>query len=193
MHIARRIISLTTFALALGACSGLPVQPNESPAVLVDGAATSESIDVVAGGPAAAAAGDRSVEINVYDMEDVYFQAECEDGTVSELVAMTGAIEERITMHTDGSGTLHMKVNTKSRGLSGTGVSSGEDYRARERTVASYQQADAGSMGSYRQDFRLVGRRTGVEHRLVVRGNYTLDANGDVVRDRSTVRMECSV
>jgi hypothetical protein len=78
-------------------------------------------------------------------------------------------------------------------GVRGVGETSGEEYRVREAEHATYSQKAGGATGSFRQTLRLAGRDSGRRFRLVSFGHYAVNANGELVVDRSELRLECGV
>lgn len=135
---------------------------------------------------------DRFVEETIYDLTGSYTAIECDNGKTSELVALEGRIFERFTYQVNPVGAVHIGIHTMPVGLRGVGVVSGEEYRVSERESASYNQTQMGSVGSYRQVVKLVGRSSHSKYSLVSSGHYTINANGElsVQRDRLVLRCD---
>jgi hypothetical protein len=143
---------------------------------------------------AATAATERTVEEHVYDLSDIpsFTKIECENGAASELVRLDGKVYVRTVYLTDATGAHHMTHHTMPIGVRGVGETSGEEYRVKQAEHGTYTQRATGATGSFRQTLRLVGRESGRSFLLVSSGHYAINANGDLVVDRSALRLECS-
>ena len=184
-----RGIAALSVLTAIGACADSPLQPD-----------TTEIVQNVSGieRPFAASA----VELNgverwdesyLSDMDGVYLQMECEDGSTSEMIAMEGVVHVKSTILRDGSGMFHYRAHTRSAGLRGTGMESGEDYRAVERSRESSLSGGGASMGTYRYETSLRGTESGRRLSIITQGSYAFDADGNLVRENETVRARCEL
>jgi hypothetical protein len=48
-----------------------------------------------------------------------------------------------------------------------------------------------GLVGTYRQVLELVGQTSGRSFSLIVKGHYTINANGEIVVERETLAADC--
>ena len=76
-------------------------------------------------------------------------------------------------------------------GLAGVGTESGEEYRVKEQEHGSFRQTLMGATGSYRQLVRLQSRTSARSFEMVVRGHYTVNANGDLTVEREKPVVAC--
>jgi hypothetical protein len=134
---------------------------------------------------------ERSVEEALYDLTGSFTQIECENGQSSELVALEGQIFERFTVIYNPAGGFHASYHTMPVGLRGVGSESGEEYRVKEQDHGAFTQTLMGLTGSYRQTLRLVGRTSGLSFSMVVRGHYTINANGEITVEREKAIFAC--
>lgn len=183
----RGIAALSVLMGVVGACADSPLQPATTEAV--------QNVSVLQ--PGAASAGEkvveRWVESYVSDMDGVYLQMECEDGTVSEMIAMEGRIHVTSTILRDGSGMFHYKAHTRSTGLRGTGMESGEEYRGVERSRESSLSGGDASKGTYRYETTLRGTESGRRLSLITQGSYAFAADGSLVRENERIRARCEL
>ena len=172
-------IPLLVAAIALAACDGsaaptaVPNSRAEQPVGALSNVGGSERI----------------VEESLYDMSGSSYAIECQDGQLTELVALQGRIFERWTLLYNASGGIHLGYHTMPVGLVGVGTESGEEYRVKEQEHGSFRQTLMGATGSYRQSLRLQSRTSARSFEMVVRGHYTVNANGEiaVVREKPVV------
>ena len=173
-------IPLLVAMIALAACerSDTPTAP-----------ATLGAIPTAAQSNAAGA--ERSVAEWLYDVAGSLIGVECTDGRLSELVELQGQIFERFTVVSNPAGGYHTVYHTMPIGLRGTGVESGEEFRVKWNDHGSWGQTTMGLVGTYRQVLKLVGDASGRSFSLIVRGHYTINANGEIVVDREKLAADC--
>jgi hypothetical protein len=173
-------IPLLVAVLALAACerSDSPTAP-ATPAPIP---ATAQS---------SAGAAERWVDENLYDVTGSFFGVECADGSVSELVELQGQIFERFTVVSNPAGGFHALYHTMPIGLRGIGAESGEEFRVKVQDHGSFGQTTMGLVGTYRQVLKFVGQTSGRDFSLVVRGHYTINANGQIVVEREKLAADC--
>lgn len=134
---------------------------------------------------------ERIVEESLYDMSGSNYAIECQDGQLTELVALQGQIFERWTLLYNASGGIHLGYHTMPVGLVGVGTESGEEYRVKEQEHGSFRQTLMGATGSYRQSLRLESRTSARSFTMVVRGHYTVNANGEIAVEREKPVVAC--
>jgi hypothetical protein len=181
MFAIRQVPMFAALTMLLAACDRLPTPPNEAAAERSAPNATMTGFV------------EREVEEHLYDMTDSYFQVECPDGTMSELVAMEGKVYERLTTLRDAAGGIHVQMGTMPVGLRGVGVTTGREYRAFERDHISSNQLMSGYTGSYRESFGLVGKQGGPSFVVFIKGNYRITADDEVLVERERVSYECKL
>jgi len=112
-----------------------------------------------------------------------------EDPSLNEPVQITGELYGVVSQHTDGSGGVHGLMHFTSRGLKGTGLTTGASYKV----VALYTSTASGVLDDENNPGEGRWENTVVQHTLIVgpgRGNryvlhsvyhITYNANGDLV------------
>ena len=134
---------------------------------------------------------ERVVADSLYDMSGSSYAIECQDGQLTELVALQGHVFERWTWIYNASGGIHLGYHTMPVGLVGIGTESGEEYRVKEQAHGSYSQTLMGETGSYRQTLRLQSRTSARSFAMAVRGHYTMNANGEITVAREKPVIVC--
>ena len=134
---------------------------------------------------------ERSVDERLFDVSGSSIGVECTDGRLSELVELQGQIFERFTVVSNAAGGFHAVYHTMPIGLRGTGAESGEEFRVKWHDHGSFGQTTMGLVGTYRQVLKLVGSTSGRSFSLIVRGHYTINANGDIVVEREKLAADC--
>jgi hypothetical protein len=134
---------------------------------------------------------ERSVDERLFDVSGSLIGVECTDGRLSELVELQGQIFERFTVVANPAGGYHAVYHTMPIGLQGRGAESGEVFRVKWHDHGSFGQTTMGLVGTYRQVLKLVGSTSGRSFSLIVRGHYTINANGEIVVDREKLAADC--
>jgi hypothetical protein len=173
-------IPLLVAALALAACdrSDTPT----APAAVAPIPTTAQS---------SVGGAERWVDERLFDVAGSSIGVDCADGRLSELVELQGQIFERFTVVANPAGGFHAVYHTMPIGLQGTGVESGEEFRVKWQDHGSWGQTTMGLLGTYRQMLKLVGGTSGREFSLIVRGHYTINANGEIVVEREKLAADC--
>jgi hypothetical protein len=173
-------IPLLVVAIALAACERSETATAPAPVAAVPTAAQSS-----AGGA------ERWVDERLFDVSGSLIGVECTNGRLSELVELKGQIFERFTVVASPAGGFHAVYHTMPIGLQGTGAESGEEFRVRWQDHGSFGQTTMGLVGTYRQVLDLVGTTSGRDFSLIVRGHYTINANGQIVVEREKLAADC--
>ena len=134
---------------------------------------------------------ERSVDERLFDVSGSLIGVECTDGRLSELVELQGQIFERFTVVANPAGGFHAVYHTMPIGLQGTGAESGEEFRVKWQDHGSFGQTTLGLVGTYRQVLKLVGGTSGRSFSLIVKGHYTINANGEIVVEREKLAADC--
>ena len=173
-------IPLLVAALALAGCERPDTPTTPAPAAPIPTTAQSN-----VGGA------ERWVEERLVDVAGSLVGVECTDGSLSELVELQGEIFERFTVVYNPADGLRAVYHIMPIGLRGTGAESGEEFRVKWQDHGSFGQTTMGLVGTYRQVLTLVGQTSGREFSLIVRGHYTINANGQIVVDREKLAADC--
>lgn len=173
-------VSLLVAVIALAACerSDAPTAP-------------APPADVPTATQSSAGGAERFVDERLFDVAGSLIGVECADGSVSELVELEGQIFERFTVVANPAGGFHAVYHTMPIGLRGTGAESGEAFRVKWQDHGSWGQTSTGLVGTYRQVLKLVASTSGRDFSLIVRGHYTINANGQIVVERERLAAEC--
>jgi len=134
---------------------------------------------------------ERSVDERLFDVAGSLIGVECAGGRLSELVELQGQIFERFTVVANPAGGFHAVYHTMPIGLRGTGAESGEEFRVKWQDHGSFGQTTMGLVGTYRQVLKLVGITSGRAFSLIVKGHYTINANGQIVVERERLAADC--
>ena len=175
MQSLRRVLAVTTSAVALTACQEVP---------------TEVAIDDVR------FASERTVEESLYDLTDSHFAFSCDangnplESGEGELVRIEGQIFERAMLVRDATGEFHFTMHSMPVNLRGVGVESGERFRVVERDKVVANQRGLANSGSYNATLKLVGE-TGRTFWLRFSGSYRLGNDGELVRERNTETIVC--
>lgn len=175
---ARRFLTAAISVLAFAACDSSATDVEPTPAFSVNAA-------------------ERTIEERFYDLDGIYYHFDCgPDGEplangTGELIRMEGKVYERIMLLRDGKGNYHFLMHTMPIGVRGVGVDSGEEFHAMERDHRVSNAVGLGGTGSYRQEVKLVGKRTKRTWWLVSSGSYRIDQDGNTTVSRDTERFVC--
>lgn len=171
-------IPLLVAVLALAACErpGTPTAPADPRPVAAQ---------------ASAGGAERWVEERLFDVAGSLIGVECADGRLSELVELEGQIFERFAVVSNPAGVFNAVYHAMPIGLQGTGAESGEEFRVKWQDHGSFGQTTMGLVGTYRQVLELVGQTSGRSFSLIVKGHYTINANGEIVVERETLAADC--
>jgi hypothetical protein len=166
--------------IALAACEQTDTPTAPAPATTIPTTAQSS-----AGGA------ERSVYEALFDVTGSLFGVECVDGRVSELVELQGQVFERFSVVSNPAGGFHAVYHTMPIGLRGTGAESGEEFSVKWQDHGSFGQTTMGLVGTYRQVLKLVSKTSDRSFSLIVRGHYTINANGEIVVEREALAADC--
>jgi|SoiMetStandDraft_2_1073263.scaffolds.fasta_scaffold241248_2 hypothetical protein len=168
-------------AAVTSACDATPTSPlSDPPRPAVASFAASSAIGA-----------DREVVERFSDFTDVLVSYPCGDG-YTEQIRMEGQIFERFTITRDGSGGLHARTHTMPIGLRGIGLTSGAEYRVTEREQGAFNQGAMEQTASTYKSFLFVSAPSiHVHATLILGGKFTVNANGELVIEKPTLRIHC--
>ena len=175
MQSLRRILAVTSSAVALTACQEVPTE------------VAMEDVRF---------ASERTVEEALYDLTDSHFAFSCdENGNAlelgeGELIRIEGQIFERAMLVRDATGEFHFSLHTMPVNLSGVGVDSGEHFRIVERDKVVASQHGEGNSGSYNSTLKMRGE-TGRTFWMRFSGSYRIGNDGELVRERNSETIVC--
>lgn len=173
-------IPLLVAVLALAACERSDTPTAPAPVATIPTTAQS-----TAGGA------ERWVDERLFDVTGSFFGVECADGRLSELVELQGQIFERFTVVSNPAGGFHAVYHAMPVGLKGIGAKSGEEFRVKVQDHGSFGQTTMGLVGTYRQVLELVSTTSDRSFSLIVKGHYTINANGEIVVEREELAADC--
>ena len=116
----------------------------------------------------------------------------CANGGAGEDVALSGNLHVLFHFTEDGSGGLHIQVHENPGGISGTGLVSGDKYRAVGEIRDAFNVkppflAEFSSVGN----FRIIGEGPGNNFLVHETLHVTVNANGEVTAEVDILSVEC--
>ena len=133
----------------------------------------------------------RHVDAYEFDVTDRTLQLGCTDGTLGEIVRLSGTVVERVTSMQLPTGTYIYRRDEQDRDLTGIGLESGDAYDVERRVHDGDRYGDRGILGTHREHWSLRNRRTGDVHALTYRVHYAMDAERDLLYDRQWETVRC--
>jgi hypothetical protein len=115
------------------------------------------------------------------------------DGAYTELMEMEGLIITRSQVIRDEAGGYHYSSQWMPVGLRGIGVESGAEYRIAERENINFNSSTMRDGSTFRYVIRWSAPDLGTRGTWEVMSHYTVNANGELVRENSEVRVSCTL
>ena len=138
----------------------------------------------------------REVVVDTIDLNGSYQAIPCGvdgDGPYTEMMAMEGIIVTRSQVIRDEAGGYHASSQWMPVGLRGIGLESGAEYRIAERENINFHSNAMGDGSSFRYVIKWHAPALGTRGTWEVMSHYTVNANGELVRESSAVRASCSL
>jgi len=111
---------------------------------------------------------------------------------IGETVSLSGSSHIVSTVTIDATGGIHLQSHAQLVGVSGTGLTSGDTYRAAGTEQNSENtNAPLPFTSSYVATFRLIGRGPGADFWLHQTIHLTINADGTVTADISNTSGSC--
>ena len=172
----KRVASLITLALAFAAC--------EAPTALDD--SVTQSVSAVAS--AAAETFTESFSIPI----PFGFFVPCAAGGAGEEVVGGGNLHVLTHMTTNGN-RFTIKQQNNPQGITGTGLTTGDTYRAVGATQVTFGQSfvNGQSTNTFTDNFRIIGPGPGNNFLVHVTFHMTVNANGVVTTELENVSVDC--
>lgn len=165
--------ALAVIALATASCSGEPTEALTGPGILTPARAETEIIN------------ERFlIELLVF--------VSCADEGAGELVLLEGTLHSLFHVTINGNN-FKVKVHDQPQGISGTGLTTGDRYRATGVT----QQTFGGSFvngqfsDTYVNNFRIIGQGPGNNFLVHEKFHITLNAKGELTASVDNFSVEC--
>jgi hypothetical protein len=158
--------------VALAACAESAVAPmTETPAF----AATTETINMV-------------------EPLDLVVFVDCAANGAGEDVMLTGRLHVLLHTTMSNSGILHVRSHFQPQALAGVGAATGDRYRGVGVTQDNLTVHPNGfpATFSFINNFRMIGQGKGNNFHVHENTHITVNANGDVVVDRTNLRVTCN-
>ena len=133
----------------------------------------------------------REVTVDTIDLAGSTVAVPCGEDGYTEMMQMEGKIFVRTQDVRDEAGGFHSIVHSMPVGLRGIGLESGAEYRLSEHEHGNFNDNGMGRGSSYQ--IRLSWHAPALRARgtWVLTSHFTVNANGDLVRERSELRTEC--
>jgi hypothetical protein len=119
------------------------------------------------------------------------FSVPCANGGAGEDVLLTGFLHVLVAAKQDGSGGLHTVVHFQPMGLAGTGLTTGDVYRATGMTGETVNGIDIPFEDTFVNNFRLIGPGKGnnlLVHELF---HVTINTQGVVTVEFEKLSEDC--
>lgn len=140
----------------------------------------------------AAAAGAQATTVTTNEQIPIAISVfvPCANGGVGELVELSGTLHVLTHVTIDDQGGLHVKQHFQPRGVSGTGLTSGDTYHGTGVTQSTFN-ATAGFEETSINNFRVIGQ--GPDNNFLVHSTFhvTVTPNGDVTSTVGNFSAEC--
>ena len=115
----------------------------------------------------------------------------CEDGTLNEIVRLSGGVIEKWTYMQLPTGTVIGRHEVRPDGLTGVGLESGDEYDVLHRVNWRDIYADKGIKGVHRETWEVKNRRTGQVFGLTYVLGYQMDADRNLIVHREQEHVTC--
>jgi hypothetical protein len=114
----------------------------------------------------------------------------CANEGAGERVVLTGTLHVLTHVTIDDQGGLHVQQHFQPQGVSGTGLTTGDDYRGAGVTRTEFNAAAAFELTSI-NNFRIIGE--GPDNNFLVHSNFhlTVTPSGDVTTVVDNFSVEC--
>jgi hypothetical protein len=121
---------------------------------------------------------------------DLYVYVPCAAGGAGETIYVSGSLHDLLSVTLDASGGYRVKVLDNPQGMSGSGLTTGDKYRATGMTT-SMSSGKVGATSTYVNRFIMIGQNTG--NNLLVRetSHYTVNANGELTASFDNLSVDC--
>jgi hypothetical protein len=115
----------------------------------------------------------------------------CADGGAGEDVLLSGFLHVLVTETVDASGSLHTTTHFQPMGVAGTGLTTGDVYRATGITRDEANGLDVPFEATFVNNFRIIGPGKGNNVLVHEVFHVTVDALGEVTVLLDSVSVEC--
>jgi hypothetical protein len=114
----------------------------------------------------------------------------CANEGAGEVVELSGDLHDLFSYTIDSNGGVHLDVHDNPQGVSGTGLTTGDRYRATGVTRFNLNSTDTMEV-TLVNNFRVIGQGPG--NNLLVHDNLhvTVNANGELTASHDNFRVEC--
>jgi hypothetical protein len=176
----RAVAGLTTFVVAglLLGCGDVargPTGPDPLAAPLLDASAASAT--------------------NVILNDQVPFNrtvfVSCANGGTGELVVISGTLHVLIHETISSSGNDHFKVHFQPQGISGVGLTTGDQYRATGVTQEHFNFNNLPVNDTFVDNFRIIGQGPGNNFLVHENFHFTINANGELTAVHDNLTVDC--
>lgn len=171
-----RIGALLGMAVGVAACADSPAAPT--------------SLSVIDQPPAMSASTTSSQLTRPFSAT---LWVSCANGSVGEMVRLTGEIEIHAHTTEDANGGVHTKTFVRPSGVVGVGATTGAVYRGNGGTFQHENESDGGypATYSYSNIFRIIGQGPGNNLMVHLLVHQTVNANGDLTAEVDLSSQSC--
>ena len=116
----------------------------------------------------------------------------CANGGAGEAVLLTGNLHVLLHTTISNSGNAHFKVHFQPQGVSGVGLTTGDNYQGTGVTQPEANFNDPLPVTrTFINNFRIIGQGTGNNLLVHQNAHLTINANGEVTATVSNTSVEC--
>ncbi|MBI2852663.1 MAG: hypothetical protein HYX84_06145 [Chloroflexi bacterium] len=115
----------------------------------------------------------------------------CANGGAGELVSLSGNLHVLVTVTEDEAGGFHLSASNNPQGISGTGLTTGANYRGTGVTRQELNLTNGASEVTFVNNFRIIGQGTGNNFLVHQTVHLTVNANGEVTADVVIDSVDC--
>jgi hypothetical protein len=135
--------------------------------------------------------GSAGVIVNIAEPFEQIVSVPCADGGSGENVLLTGFLHVLVTQTVDARGSLHTTTHFQPMGVAGTGLTTGDVYRATGITRDSVNGLAVPFEATFVNNFRIIGEGRGNNLLIHEVFHVTVDANGFLTALVDLVSVEC--
>lgn len=115
----------------------------------------------------------------------------CAAGGQDEIVAISGVVHLVFSVTTDSNGGLHINTHSNNQGVSGIGLMTGDKYQATGSSGFSSNTTNGAGEFNFVDNFGLIGQGPGNNFVIQETAHMTINANGDVTANISSLTAAC--
>ncbi len=132
-----------------------------------------------------------NVIINEQVPFNTVFFVSCANGGAGEAVVLSGTLHVLIHETVSSSGNFHLKLHFQPQGVSGTGLATGDSYRATGVTQEHFNFNQLPINDTFVNNFRIIGQGPGNNFSVHQTFHITINANGELTSFQNNFKADC--